>query len=414
MFASYSAVQIVVQGLSFLAGIQVVWALPEEDYGYFVIVNAIVPIIAMLSDTGITSSLSAIGGKFWQDDEQMGSLLKTAMILRRQLVIVSALSITPLLVWMLWRSHASPMAIGCLIPIALAGVFFQLNSGVLSVVISLRQQVRRMQLLALFGVVPRLLLVALFACLGILNAPLTVAIGTFVLACQYWLLKQWIKPQISWDQPPNAEFRRDILTIVKRQAPLTVYFCLQGQIGIWLITIFGNVKRVAEVGALGRIGMIFAILISTTSALVLPRFARCQDPARLRSIYLRILLAFAGIVLIGTILSLCVPGPLLWLLGPRYNQLGSLVWLAVLATGTGSLSGVLYSLNVNKGWIPPAAIVIPAEIMTQVILCSLFDLSSVRSILFIGLLAPIVPGIINLCFGLRQLDSLLRLKAAPV
>lgn len=412
LFASYSAIQIVVQGLGFLAGIQVVRALPEEDYGLFVIVNTIVPVIGLLSDTGITNSLSAIGGKFWQDDVRMGSLLKTAMILRRQLVVFSAIGITPLLVWMLWRSHASLGAIAWLIPITLTGVFFQLNTGVLGVVVSLRQQVRKMQLLALVGVVPRLGLIALLASMGLLNAPLTVAVGTVVLGGQFWLLKRWVRPQISWDAPPDGEFRKNILAIVKQQAPLTIYFCLQGQIGIWLISFFGNVKRVAEVGALGRIGMIFAILISTITAVILPRFARCQDPSRLRSIYLQIFVAFAGIVSLGTIFSWWMPGPLLWLLGPKYDQLGSLVWLAVLATGTASLSGVLYSLNVNRGWIPPAVIVIPAEVLTQVILSSTFDLSSVRGILLIGLLGPVVPGLINFCFGMHKLGLLPELEPA--
>lgn len=404
LLAGYSLVQAVSQGLGFVAGILVVRALPKEDYALFILVNTLGPVMNLLSDNGITSSLSAIGGRFWQDDGRMGSLIRTAMILRRRLVVFSCIVVTPLLIWMLLRNHASPTTIAWLVPLTLVGVFFQLNTGVLGVVITLRQQLGRMQLLAFSGVLPRLALIALLASLGWLNAPLTVAVGTVVLAGQFWLLERWVKPQIAWNAPPDPEFRRDILAIVKQQAPLTIYFCVQGQIGIWLISIFGNVQRVAEVGALGRIGMIFGILISTTSALVVPRFARCQDPARLRSRYSQILLVFTGIVLFGTVFSWWLPGSLLWLLGAKYNQLGSLVWLAVLATGTGSLAGLLYSLNVNKGWIPPAAIVIPAEILTQVILCLALDLSSVHDILLISLLAPITPSLINLFVGLRRLN----------
>jgi len=410
LFAGYSFVQVMVQGLGFLAGIMVVRALPKEDYAWFMIVNTIGPVMNMLSDNGVTNSLSAIGGRFWQDDVRMGSLVRTAMILRRRLVVISVLAITPVLIWILWRNQASPAAIAWLVPITLVGVFFQLNTGVLSVVISLRQQVGRMQWLAFSGVLPRLALIALLAALGLLNAPLTVAAGTVALAGQFWLLKRWVKPQIVSNAPPDREFRRDILSIVKRQAPLTIYFCLQGQIGIWLISIFGNVQHVAEVGALGRIGMIFLILISTTSALVVPRFARCQDPTRLRSRYFQILLGFSGIVLLGTLFSWWLPGPLLWLLGPKYDQLGGLVWLAVLATGTGSLAGLLYSLNVNKGWIPPAAIVVPVDIINQVVLCFCFDLSTVRGILLIGVLAPVIPTLINFLVGMKGLNSLTRHK----
>ena len=405
LFASYSAVQALVQGLGFYAGILVVRALSKQDYAYFMIVNTIVPIINLLSDTGITNSLSAIGGKHWQDDARMGSLVKTAMNLRRQLVLLSGVAITPILIAMLWRSNASAATIGLLVPITLVGVFFQLNTGVLGVVINLRQQVQRMQRLAFWGVVPRLAVIALLAALGLLNAPLAVAAGTFAMAVQFWLLNHWVRPQITWDAPPDPTFRKDILTNVKRQAPLTIYFCLQGQLGIWLISIFGNVERVAEVGALGRIGMIFSILTATIAALVVPRFARCQDPGRLRSLYFTIASVVAGILAVGTIFCWWMPGPLLWLLGPKYNQLGAFVWLAVLATGTASFSGVVYTMNVNRSWIPPATVVIPAEIVTQAVLCSTFDLSSVRGILWIGAIAPIVPGLINLCFGMKKLRA---------
>jgi O-antigen/teichoic acid export membrane protein len=405
LLAGYSFVQALAQGLGFLAGIMVVRTLPKEDYALFMIVNTIGPVMNLLSDNGITSSLSAIGGKFWQDDVRMGSLVKTAMILRRRLVLFSFFIVTPFLVWMLWRNHASISTIAWIVPITLVGVFFQLNVGVLNAVISLRQQVGRMQLLVFSGVLPRLALIALFAGLGWLNAPLTVAIGTMTLAIQFWLLQLWVKPQIARDAPPNAEFRKDILAIVKRQAPLTIYFCVQGQIGIWLISIFGNAHRVADLGALGRIGMIFSILVSTTSALVVPRFARMQDLSRLRSSYALILLGFTGLVTLGTVVAWLLPGSLLWLLGSKYSQLGSLVWLAVLATGTGSLAGLLYSLNVNKAWIPPATIVIPVEIITQIILCLSFDLSSVRGVLLIGVLAPIIPGLMNLFIGIRKLTK---------
>jgi O-antigen/teichoic acid export membrane protein len=409
LLAGYSFVQAIAQALGFLAGIVVVRTLPIEDYALFMIVNTIGPVMNLLSDNGITSSLSAIGGKFWQDDVRMGSLIKTAMILRRRLVLFSFFIVTPFLVWMLWRNHASISTIAWIVPITLLGVFFQLNTGVLGAVINLRQQVRRMQLLVFSGVLPRLALIALFAGLGWLNAPLTVAIGTVTLAIQFWLLQLWVKPQIARDAPPNAEFRKDILAIVKRQAPLTIYFCVQGQIGIWLISIFGNAHRVADLGALGRIGMIFSILVSTTSALVVPRFARMQDLSRLRSSYALILLGFTGLVTLGTVVAWLLPGSLLWLLGSKYSQLGSLVWLAVLATGTGSLAGLLYGLNVNKGWIPPAAIVIPVEIITQIILCLSFDLSSVRGVLLIGIIAPIIPGLMNLFIGMRKLKSVARL-----
>lgn len=408
MFVGYSVIQAIGQGLGFLTGIIVVRTLSKENYAFFMIVSTVGPLINTLSDTGITNSLVAVGGKFWQDDRRMGSLVRTAMMLRYRLVLISVLVVSPFLAWMLWHNHASWAIIVSLVSLTIGGVYFQLNAGVLFVVVSLRQQVRRMQLLVFASVLPRLVLIGFLAALGWLNAPLTVGMGTIAMAVYFWRLKSWVKPQIAWSAPPDPEYRRDILAIVKRQAPQVIYFCVQSQIGVWLISIFGNVHRVAEVAALGRIGMIFSILFSTTSALVVPRFARCQEPARLRSHYGVILIAFASIILLGAGFSLLAPRPLLWLLGPQYSQLGSLVWLAVLAAGTWSLAALIYALNVNKGWISPPALVITAEILTQLVLCLSFDLSSVRGMLMISLLAPITPALINLFVGIRKLNSLNR------
>lgn len=336
----------------------------------------------------------------------MGSLVNTAMNLRRQLVLISSVAVTPVLVWMLRHNHATIFTIASLVAITVTGVYFQLNAGVFSVVVNLRQQVGRMQTLVFSGVLPRLALIAIFTALGLLNAPLAAAAGTVAFAIQFWLLEKWVKPQINWSAPPSKELREEIMAIVKKQAPLTIYFCLQSQIGIWLISIFGNVHRVAELGALGRIGMLFSIVVMTVSALVVPRFARCQEPARLSFQYMLILLGFAGIVLCGTAFAWLFPKSLLWLLGPQYAHLADLVWLAVLASGTSSLGGVLYSLNVNKGWIPPAIFFIPLEIAGQVILCLAFDLSSVHGILMISILAPIIPGLINLLVGMKKLNAM--------
>jgi len=405
LLARYSFVQAIAQGLGVIAGILVVRSLPKEAYGCFVIVNTIGPVMDMLSDNGITGSLSAIGGKFWQDDTKMGSLVRTGMMLRKRLVLFSAPVVLPVLAWMLIRNHADKLTIAALIVIVMVNVFFQLNVSILNVVVNLRQQVGRMQALVISGTLPRLVLIALFAALGLLNAPLAVAAAATAFAVQYFLLRHWVRPQITWCAAPSETYRSQILSIVKKQAPLTIYFCLQGQIGIWLISIFGTLHRVAEVGALGRIGMIFAILVSTTSSLIVPRFARCQDPARLRFLYGVIILCFGGIVALGTGFAWLFPGPLLSLLGAQYAKLGGLVWLAVLASGISSLAAVLYTLNVNRGWIPSALVAVPLEIIGQVFLCLAFDLSSVRDILMIGILGPLVPAAISVTIALRKMNS---------
>jgi len=403
-FASYSAVQAIAQAVGFISGILIVRNLSQAEYACFVIVNTIVPALTLLSDNGVTGSLSAIGGKFWRDDRKMNVLVTTAMGLRTKLILISAACIIPFLVWMLLRNHASTMTTVALSFLTLIGAYFQLNIGVLSVFMNLRQQISKMQGAVLMSAVPRLAILVIFAAVGFLNAPLAIAAGTAALLGQFIMVRRWVAPHLCERVEPSSEYQKEILAIVKRQAPLTIFFCIQGQLTIWLISVFGSARHVAEVGALGRIGAIFTILASTTSAIIVPRFSREQNPDKLRSRYALILSTFATLVACASIAGWLVPGPVLWLLGKQYDHLGGWVWLANLSAGSSSLTGVLFSLNVNKGWIPPAALMIPAEILGQIILCCIFDLSSARGVFSIGVLGPVVPAIINIIVALRMIS----------
>jgi len=64
---------------------------------------------------------------------------------------------------------------------------------------------------------------------------------------------------------------------VRKQAPHSIYYCLQGQITVWLISIFGNADSVADVGALSRLAVVFSVLGALSSEIVFPAFARIQD-----------------------------------------------------------------------------------------------------------------------------------------
>ena len=73
---------------------------------------------------------------------------------------------------------------------------------------------------------------------------------------------------------------------IKNQAANAVFFCLQGQITVFLISFFGSrATSVAEVGALGRLAMIFAVMGQLLTNIFVPAFARCQSAAKLRLQY---------------------------------------------------------------------------------------------------------------------------------
>ena len=105
----FTSVQVVVQALGFAAGILIVRGLPKREYAFYTIGNTMLATILLLADSGISSALTAIGGRVWQDDHRLGRLLTTTLQLRRQLAILTILVVVPVLVWLLRQNGANPL-----------------------------------------------------------------------------------------------------------------------------------------------------------------------------------------------------------------------------------------------------------------------------------------------------------------
>ena len=388
LLAGFASAQLVIQILGFLSGILVVRYLSKPDYAWFTIANTLVATMGMLADSGVSGALSAVGGTVWQDDAKFGSLIRTALTLRRKLAIGSVIVVTPVFVWMLAKNHAPAATIAVVVPAALLGLSMQLTAGVLGVVISLRQEIRRMQFLGLAAALLRLVLLAP-ACLVFMDVRVAVIIGTLAVVLQVWLLRRWVSTSVKLHTPESTDYRSRILAVVKKQAPLTIFYCLQSQMIVWLISIFGSAQRVAEIGALGRFAILFTLISSVMNGIIVPRFVRCQDRSLLRRRYWQVAIGFAFLAGSLVALSAAFPRLLLWVLGAKYANLESEVWLMMLSAASSGTFVCLVSLTYSKGWIMPAAISIPLEIVTQIILVLSFDFSTVRGVLLIGCFTPL-------------------------
>ena len=385
----------VIQVLGFLSGILIVRHLSKPDYAWFTIANSLAATMNMLADVGVSGALSAVGGEVWQDNARFGSLIRTALTLRRKFAIVSIAVVTPIFIWMLMKNQAPVATTAVLVPVALVGFLMQLTAGVLGVVISLRQEIRRMQLVGLAAALLRLAFIAP-ACLIFIDARIAMIAGVAAAALQVWLLRRWVRASVVWNAPESSEYRSRILSIVKRQAPITIFHCVQGQIIVLLISIFGSEDRVAEIGALGRFAILFTLISSVINGIIVPRFARCQERSVLRRRYWQVAIGFA--VLAGSLVTLSAifPRPLLWVIGSQYANLENVVWLMMLNAALGSMFACLVSLTYFKGWIIPAAITIPMEIGTQLLLILIFDMSTVRGVLLVGCIGSLPPILLNI------------------
>ncbi len=403
---NFISVQVGVQLIGFLAGILLVRRLEQREYAYFTIANTMQGTINLLADIGISVGLVSIGGRVWHDRHRFGELVSTALRLRRRLGAVAILIITPVLYFMLVKNGASIFYTMMLIAVLLFGLLIQFSVGVLGVVPRLRSDIGRIQVIDLTGAVIRLLLLIALMFL-FLNAGVAVAVGSLTIFVQYLMLRNYVADVIDLHAPENAEDRNAMLGFIRNQAANAVFFCFQGQITIFLISFFGHhASSVAEVGALGRLAMIFLVINNLLTNIFVPAFARCQDPHKLRWQYTAIVGGVGGFSLLVTCAAAFFPNEFLFVLGSKYAHLQRELLFMVGASVLSALTGTFWALNASKAWVTGSWLYIPLTIATQLALIPFTDFSSVTGVLLFNLLSAIPNVALNLVLSYRGFCSL--------
>ncbi len=386
----FLSLEALVQGLTFACGILIVRALPKADYALFTVANTMQATMNLMADNGIGSGITAIGGRVWQDRFRFGQLITTAMQLRRVFAVISLTLVTPLLFWMLHHNGASLSYTSILTAFVLLGFYFQLTVGVLIPVPRLHLEVNRIQNLYVWATALRLVLLGI--AYGIfLNTAVALLAAAISLGLQEVMLRRWVPQMADLKAPANADDRREILGIVRAQAPNSIYYCVQSQLTVWLIGVFGSANGVAEIGALGRIAVIFAMLASVMGNVIYPRFARVQEGGLLWRRYWQILAGHAALALALLAFTAIFPDALLWVIGPKYAHLDKELFLMMLSAVLFSILACMWQLNVARGWIVSPWLMIPTGILTQVILIPILEISEVRGVLLLNI-CSMIPG----------------------
>jgi len=403
---NFALVQAIVQIIGFMSGILIVRTLEQREYAYFTIANTMQGTINLLADIGISVGLVSIGGRIWQDRHRFGELINTALSLRKKLGALVGAAVTPVMYFMLVKNGASIPYTALLIVVVLIGLAFQLSIGVLGVVPRLRADIGRIQMIDITGAVGRLLALAglLFV---FLNAGIAVAVASAVSLLQYAMLRNYAAGVIDLDAPENPEDRHSMVRLIKHLAANSVFYCFQGQITIFLISFFAHrATSVAEVGALGRLAMIFSVLTNLLTNVFVPAFARCQNKRKLHLLYATIVGGVTAFSLSIIFVVSIFPDEFLFVLGSKYAHLHRELLLMVAGAVLSALTGTFWALNASKAWVSGAWLYIPLTLATQIILIPYTDFSSVTGVLIFNLFSAIPNLLLNIVMSYRGFRSL--------
>jgi hypothetical protein len=151
----------------------------------------------------------------------------------------------------------------------------------------------------------------------------------------------------------------------------------------------------AQIGALGRLGQIFAFLPPVAGALFVPRFARLPAESRIvlvRYLQVMALMAFIGCTATGIIILF--PKPVLAIIGSHYADLQHELILQMICSMLWFLAGIAYNLGCSRGIVVKPFLSIGVQVVCQIALVTILDVSSLRGALWLSIIMGIVQLVI--------------------
>lgn len=400
------AAQVLVQGSSLVGGILVIRLLPASEYALYTLANTLLGSMVVLADSGIGAGVMAQGGKVWQNPSQLGAVVATGLKLRLRLAVGSLVLALPLLAYLLLHHGASAL-MTTLIVLALIPAFFAALSDTLwEVAPKLHQRVKPLQKNQLAVSSGRLVLTAL----TLFTCP-----WTFVALLANGLPRLWGNKQLKalsgelldLNQTPDPAVQKELLGMVKRILPYTLYYCVSGQITIWLLSFLGSTASIARIGALDRLSVVVTVFSTLFTTLISPRFARLTgDRSQLFRHFLRIQLGLL-VVAFCTIAGVRMAAtPILWVLGPEYAGLEGELTLNMTGNCLNWIAGSTYALYSSRGWAMKPLVSIPLSLIPIVAGTWFLEVGTLLGVITLNVCIACVQVCVSLtysCFKISQI-----------
>jgi O-antigen/teichoic acid export membrane protein len=398
--------QLAIQVIGLISGILVIRLLSTNEYALYTLANTMLGTMLILADGGITNGVLSEGGKVWQNPSKLGSVIVTGFSLRRKFTILSLVVALPVL-YALLLDHGATWWQGTLIIAALIPSFFMAMSGsLLEVGPKLQQEIEPLQKIQLIAASGRLFLLS--TCL--FSLPLSfIALFSAGLPQIYTnkLLKKISVNFTDFNQQADPEVQKNILKVVKRVLPGSIYYCVSGQLTIWLISIFGSTSGISSMGAIGRLSMLLGLFTVLFNTLILPRFARLttsRSHLLKRFLQMQIGMIVWGLFIVSFFWTFSTEA--LWVLGSQYRNLEHEVVLNIIGTCLFTIAGINYTLTISRGWAINPLISITVNVATIIVAIMSLNLSTLHGILMLNIWIGVSQVVMNFSYCIFRILTL--------
>lgn len=391
--------EILLKGIGFISGVLIVRMLPVQEYALYTLANTMLGTLVIFTDSGISNGVMALSGKVWQDPKKLGVVLATGLDLRKKFALISLVIATPLIIILLLKNNASWLSAIMILLSLIPAFYAALSDSLLEITPKLHQDISSLQ---------KNLLTVGFGRLALTVLTIFIFPWTFVIILASGLpqiygnfkLKKINAKFVDTNQTADPIIRKEILSIVVKILPNIVFYAVSGQMVIWILSIFGNSRDLASLGALGRFAVLISFFTSILGTLFLPRFSRLAEH---KETLLKYFLYFQLILFMVTGFILLIvflfPTQMLWILGASYNALSAELFLIMLANCIGVITSMTGNLLGTRGHYLNPIVIIVLNLGTVVLSYFIWDLTTLRGILFYSIFYQCISLLVNYIFS---------------
>jgi hypothetical protein len=382
-------------------GLLCVRLLPVPDYAKFAVLFSFMGSLTVLLDIGVSGTLAPLVGEQMENLQLIADYLAAIRKIMLRLYLLVAPIAVAIFVLMVQKQHWGVWVVGQMALVLLITAWFARVSSSYGAVLLLRRDRSSYYRVQIIGSLGSLGLLAGFWLMHRVNIYvgilLNVAQIVFMATSYFLRARELLK--VEGESSPQRE--KAIVRLAMPNLPGTVFYAIQGQITVMLITVFGHTSSVADIGALSRLSQILVFFSQMNPILVEPFFARLQA-TRLKRTYLLAVTIVALCAAAFSALAFLFPEVFLWILGPHYRQLRVEVGLVILASAIRYVSGFLWVIHSARRfvywWNNLSNIVFTLAV--QAVFLWKFDLSTVRNVLLLSIASAMVSLTIAIACGI--------------
>jgi len=387
----HSANQVVVQALGFATGVLVVRALAKTEYAQYSLAIATVAALTQLTDSGISAVLLSRGAEALHDRERLATLFRGAMRYRFLYGSICIVVGCGWLYWLLIANEASPADGALYVAIVALGLFPVMSMGIYLVLFRLLVDLHVIRRVGMTIAIVRFLCVGGGYLLAI-DAPAPYLAITSVCSMAYaFSLAVRARPVLP--KIKRADVSPDFGRAVRGTLPSVLLLIAGEQLLLLMLSVRGTPEVVAEINAMSRFGVAFALVNAVLNDIAVPSLARAVSKKRvvLRQ-SAKLMGAYAAACATLVVLTWVVAPLLIFLLGPGYVGLEvELVGVAI-AFALNNLAVMLGLVNNSRGWIKHSWTYAPFIVIWFVAILVFADFRDVSSIVLV-LIAQSLPAI---------------------